>query len=149
MQFTKINKSRHAAYVFTYIWCLSPSISRYWDHASFGQCATERFAEDFGAELKECDGEADHVHMLIEVRANGAAIGTGELVKSGHIRRLRNEFWTWRCLQQTRTLVTLGLRALAAGAPLEVIKQYDFKTSVGLASEIPSTPTSEGVPFRI
>lgn len=21
---------------------------------------------DFGAELKECDGEADHVHMLIE-----------------------------------------------------------------------------------
>ena len=31
----------------------------------FGQCAAE-VCRDFGAELKECDGEADHVHMLIE-----------------------------------------------------------------------------------
>ena len=66
MQFTKINKLP-CGLRFTYIWCLSPSINRYWDlhHASFGQCAAE-VCRAFGAELKGCDGEADHVHMLIE-----------------------------------------------------------------------------------
>ncbi len=69
MQFTKINKSRHAAYALhvhlVFITKYRKPILGDLHHASFGQCAAE-VCRDFGAELKECDGEADHVHMLIE-----------------------------------------------------------------------------------
>ena len=68
MQFTKINKSRHAAYALhvhlVFITKYRKPILGDLHHASFGQCAAE-VCRDFGAELKECDGEADHVHMLI------------------------------------------------------------------------------------
>jgi putative transposase len=47
---------------------------------------------DFGAELKKCNGEADHVHMLIEYPPT---VQLSKLVNSLKVvtsRRLRNEF---------------------------------------------------------
>ena len=58
MQFTKINKSRHAAYAlrtFGVYHQVSKADIGDLHHASFGQCAAE-VCRDFGAELKECDG---------------------------------------------------------------------------------------------
>ena len=56
MQFTKINKSRHAAYVLhvhlVFITKASKTDIGELHHASFGQCAAE-VCRDFGAELKE------------------------------------------------------------------------------------------------
>ena len=58
MQFTKINKSRHAAYAFhvhlVFITKYRKKILGDLHHASFGRCAAE-VCRDFGAELKECD----------------------------------------------------------------------------------------------
>ena len=72
MQFTKINKSRHAAYVLhvhlVFITKYRKPILGDLHHASLGQYAAE-VCRDFGAELKECDGEADHVHMLMGAMA--------------------------------------------------------------------------------
>ncbi|MDX7862395.1 IS200/IS605-like element ISAs26 family transposase, partial [Aeromonas caviae] len=55
MQFTKINKSRHAAYVLhvhlVFITKYRKPILGDLHHASFGQCAAE-VCRDFGAELK-------------------------------------------------------------------------------------------------
>ena len=61
--------------------------------AAFNRCAAE-VCRDFGAELKECDGEADHVHMLIEYGPTVAVICAGQLIETVTSRRLRNEFWT-------------------------------------------------------
>ena len=95
MQFTKINKSRHAAYA---LHVHLVFITKYRKPIP-GICITlpsvsvrHRVCRDFGAELKECDGEADHVHMLIEY---GPTVQLSVLVnslKAVTSRRLRNEF---------------------------------------------------------
>ncbi|WP_274449658.1 IS200/IS605-like element ISAs26 family transposase, partial [Aeromonas caviae] len=93
-------------------------------HASFGQCAAE-VCRDFGAELKECDGEADHVHMLIEY---GPTVQLSVLVnslKAVTSRRLRNEFLDLRGAYSKPVLWSRSYFAgSCGGAPLEVIKQY-------------------------
>lgn len=95
MQFTKINKSRHAAYVLhvhlVFITKYRKPILGDLHHASFGQCAAE-VCRDFGAELKECDGEADHVHMLIEYAPTVQLSVLVNSLKAVTSRRLRNEF---------------------------------------------------------
>ncbi|QXB95891.1 IS200/IS605 family transposase [Aeromonas sp. FDAARGOS 1406] len=128
MQFTKINKSRHANYVFhvhlVFITKYRKPILGDLHHASFGQCAAE-VCRDFGAELKECDGEADHVHMLIEY---GPTVQLSVLVnslKAVTSRRLRNEFLDLRGAYSKPVLWSRSYFAgSCGGAPLEVIKQY-------------------------
>ncbi len=118
MQFTKINKSRHAAYALhvhlVFITKYRKPILGDLHHASFGQCAAE-VCRDFGAELKECDGEADHVHMLIEYAP----------LKAVTSRRLRNEFLDLRGAYSKPVLWSRSyFVGSCGGAPLEVIKQY-------------------------
>ena len=127
MQFTKINKSRHSAYVCTYIFVyhqVSKADIGDLHHASFGQCAAE-VCRDFGAELKECDGEADHVHMLIEYAPTVQLSVLVNSLKAVTSRRLRNEFLDLRgALQQTRTLVTLLLCGLLRRSTVGGDQQY-------------------------
>jgi putative transposase len=69
MQAFDINKSRHAAYLLhvhlVFVTKYRRKVFGDLHLTAFNQYANE-VCKDFGAELKECDGEADHVHMLIE-----------------------------------------------------------------------------------
>ncbi|MDX7819891.1 IS200/IS605 family transposase, partial [Aeromonas caviae] len=93
-------------------------------HSSFCQCAEYVFI-DFGAELKECDVEAYHVHILIEY---GPTVQLSVLVnslKAVTSRRLRNEFLDLRGAYSKPVLWSCSyFVGSCGGAPLEVIKQY-------------------------
>jgi len=128
MQFTKINKSRHAAYDLhvhlVFITKYRKPILGELYHASFSQCAAE-VCRDFGAELKECDGEADHVHMLIEYAPTVQLSVLVNSLKAVTSRRLRNEFLDLRGAYSKPVLWSRSYFAgSCGGAPLEVIKQY-------------------------
>ena len=80
-------------------------------------------AADFESELRECDGEHDHVHLLIEYPPK---VSVSKLVNSlkgvssrllrtefPHIRTHRNHLWS-----------PSYFAASCGGAPLEIIKTY-------------------------
>jgi putative transposase len=128
MQFTKINKSRHAAYVL-HVHLVFITKYRKADigdlhHASLGQYAAE-VCRDFGAERKSVTERADHVHMLIEY---GPTVQLSVLVnslKAVTSRRLRNEFLDLRGAYSKPVLWSRSyFVGSCGGAPLEVIKQY-------------------------
>jgi len=65
----EINRSRHSAYL---LHVHIVFVTKY-RRKVFGELHLEKVNQyagevcgDFGAVLKECDGEADHVHMLVE-----------------------------------------------------------------------------------
>lgn len=92
--------------------------------AVFNLYATE-VCKDFGAELKECEGEADHVHMLIEYVPTVQLSVLVNLLKAVTSRRLRNEFLDLRGDYSKPMLWSRYYFAgSCGGAPLEVIKQY-------------------------
>ncbi|MCX0441338.1 IS200/IS605 family transposase [Aeromonas veronii] len=128
MQVININKSRYAAYLLhvhlVFVTKYRKKILGDLHFAAFNQYATV-VCNDFGAELKECDGEADHVHMLIEY---GPTVQLSVLVnslKAVTSRRLRNEFLDLRGAYSKPELWSRSYFAgSCGGAPLEVIKQY-------------------------
>ena len=128
MQVININKSRHAAYLLhvhlVFVTKYRKKILGDLHLAALNQCAAE-VCRDFGAELKECDGEADHVHMLIEY---GPTVQLSVLVnslKAVTSRRLRNEFLDLRGAYSKPVLWSRSYFASSCGgAPLDVIKQY-------------------------
>ncbi len=69
MQKYKINRSRHAAFLLhvhlVFVTKYRRKILGELHCAAFHQYAAE-VCRDFGAELKESNGDVDHVHMLIE-----------------------------------------------------------------------------------
>lgn len=80
-------------------------------------------ADDFEAALRECDGEHDHVHLLIEYPPK---VSVSKLVnslkgvssrllrkESPHMRTHRNHLWS-----------PSYFAASCGGAPLEIIKTY-------------------------
>ncbi len=58
---------------------------------AFRQQAAER-CEAWSGSLIECSGEADHVHLLIELPPTVAVADFVNALKTGTSRRLRNEF---------------------------------------------------------
>ena len=87
--------------------------------------AKER-CEGWGGRVIECTGEADHVHLLIELPPTVALADFVNALKTGTSRRLRNvyadhlrQFYDKPALwSRTYCILTCG------GAPLEIIKQY-------------------------
>lgn len=69
MQEYKINRSRHAAFLLhvhlVFVTKYRRKILGDLHYIAFHQYAGQ-VCRDFGAELKESNGESDHVHMLIE-----------------------------------------------------------------------------------
>ncbi|HBV1819879.1 TPA: IS200/IS605 family transposase [Klebsiella pneumoniae] len=80
---------------------------------------------DFGAELNECDGKADHVHMLVEYPPTVQLSKLVNSLKAVTSRRLRNEFLD---LREAYNKPVLWSRSYfvgsCGGAPLEVVKRY-------------------------
>ncbi|WP_347290821.1 IS200/IS605 family transposase [Kluyvera georgiana] len=80
---------------------------------------------DFGAELKACDGEADHLHMLIEYPPTVQLSKLVNSLKAVTSRRLRNEFLDLRAAYSKPVLWSRSyFVGSCGGAPLEVVKRY-------------------------
>ena len=80
---------------------------------------------DFGAELKECGGEPDHVHMLIEYAPTVQLSVLMNSLKAVTSKRLRNEFLDLRGAYSKPVLWSRSYFAgSCCGAPLEAIKHY-------------------------
>ena len=80
-------------------------------------------AADFGAELKECDGEHDHVHLLVEYPPAVAVSRMVNSLKGVSSRLLRKQFPNIRT-HRKHLWSPSYFAASCGGAPLEIIKTY-------------------------
>jgi putative transposase len=91
----------------------------------FSMQAKER-CEAWGGRLVECNGEADHVHLLVELPPTSALADFVNALKTGTSRRLRNEYGAH--LDAFYSKPVLWSRSYCVlscgGAPLEIVKQY-------------------------
>lgn len=76
-------------------------------------------------EIKQLNGEPDHVHMLLRTKPNCDLSKYINAMKSASSRRLKQEFpdvkkrlWKEQFWSQSYCLISVG------GAPLEVLKKY-------------------------
>lgn len=84
-----------------------------------------RVAANFGARLVEMDGEADHVHLLVEYPPAVSVSSLVRSLKGVSSRMLRQErpdiarhYWKGQLWSPSYFAASCG------GAPLEIIKQY-------------------------
>lgn len=92
---------------------------------SFEEQARER-CEAWSGRLIEVNGEADHVHLLLELPPTAALADFVNALKTGTSRRLRNEFAERvRSFYDKPVLWSRSYCVLSCGgAPLAVIQQY-------------------------
>ena len=85
-----------------------------------------KVCEDFGAELREFNGEHDHVHLLVHYPPTVALSRLVNSLKGVSSRRLRQEFTgrTNRALMHGRFWSPSYFAASCGGAPLVVVQQY-------------------------
>lgn len=76
-------------------------------------------------EVKELNGEADHIHLLLRTKPNCDLSKYINAMKSASSRRLKQEFpdvkkrlWQSQFWSQSYCLITVD------GAPLEILKKY-------------------------
>lgn len=93
--------------------------------ASFEPQARER-CEAWGGRLIEVNGEADHIHMLLELPPTIALAEFVNALKTGTSRRLRNEFKEQLAGAYTKPVLWSRSYCVLScgGAPLDIIKQY-------------------------
>lgn len=78
--------------------------------------------EDFGARLVECNGEDDHVHLLVEYPPKVPVSSLVNSLKGVSARRLRQRY---RVRTQREHLWSPSyFAASCGGAPLEIIRRY-------------------------
>jgi putative transposase len=101
------------------------------------KCITAPMLEDFksqarercqawGGRLIECNGESDHVHLLLELPPTTALADFVNALKTGTSRRLRNTFATHlQTFYATPVLWSRSYCVLSCGgAPLAVLQHY-------------------------
>ena len=81
---------------------------------------------DFGAELREFNGEDDHVHLLVEYPPKVAVSALVNSLKGVSARRLRSEFTgrVNRASMHGHLWSPSYFAASCGGAPLSIIRQY-------------------------
>ena len=95
------------------------------NHHQFFKEVVAEICKDFGAELKECNGEGDHVHMLIQYPPTVQLSKMVNNLKSVTSRRMRANFIDLRVAYNKLVLWSRSYFAgSCGGAPLEIIKQY-------------------------
>lgn len=124
----EINKSRHSAYL---LHAHIVFITKYRRkvlgelHLTAFKVAAKEVCSEFEAELKECDGEADHVHLLIEYNPKVQLTKLVNSLKAVTSRRLRNQFTDLRAAYDKPVLWSRSyFVGSCGGAPLEVVAQY-------------------------
>ena len=81
-----------------------------------------KVCSDFGADLVECDGEDDHVHLLITYPPKVAVAALVNSLKGVSSRRLRQ---TYAVRTHREHLWSPSyFAASCGGAPLEIIRSY-------------------------
>ncbi|MGE6480877.1 IS200/IS605 family transposase [Psychrobacter namhaensis] len=95
------------------------------NHCQYFKEVVAEICKDFGAELKECNGEGDHVHMLIQYPPTVQLSKMVNNLKSVTSRRMRANFIDLRAAYNKPVLWSRSYFAgSCGGAPLEIIKQY-------------------------
>ena len=95
------------------------------NHLQYFKEVVAEICKDFGAELKECNGEGDHVHMLIQYPPTVQLSKMVNNLKSVSSRRMRANFIDLRAAYNKPVLWSRSYFAgSCGGAPLEIIKQY-------------------------
>ena len=95
------------------------------NHRQYFKEVVAEICKDFGAELKECNDEADHVHMLIQYPPTVQLSKMVNNLKSVTSRRMRANFIDLRAAYNKPVLWSRSYFAgSCGGAPLEIIKQY-------------------------
>ena len=88
--------------------------------------AMRKVCEDFGAELREFNGEDDHVHLLVEYPPKVAVSALVNSLKGVSSRRLRSEFTgrVNRHVMHGHFWSPSYFAASCGGARLSIIRQY-------------------------
>jgi putative transposase len=99
----------------------------------------ERVLEANNSQLKECNGEADHVHLLIDLHPDNNISDLISSLKSASSRVLRQKYnseikkFYWgekaKLWHDSKCIVSCG------GAPLEMVKKYIQEQSGGKLSK--------------
>jgi putative transposase len=90
------------------------------------EAAMRKVCGDFGAELREFNGEDDHVHLLVEYPPKVAVSALVNSLKGVSARRLRGEFADRvnRHIMHGHLWSPSYFAASCGGAPLSIIRQY-------------------------
>jgi putative transposase len=90
------------------------------------EAAMRKVCGDFGAELREFNGEDDHVHLLVEYPPKVAVSALVNSLKGVSARRLRGEFAgrVNRHIMHGHLWSPSYFAASCGGAPLSIIRQY-------------------------
>ena len=88
--------------------------------------AMRKVCADFGAELREFNGEDGHVHLLVEYPPKVAVSALVNSLKGVSARRLRSEFAgrVNRHMMHGHFWSPSYFAASCGGAPLDIIRQY-------------------------
>lgn len=129
MEKGKINKLYHCTFLLSYHFVF---VTKYRRKCLTGamldrlQQIVAGLSETWGGRLVEMNGEADHIHLLLEMNPKAAPSVIANNFKTVTSRLLRKEFGIE--LSQTYRKPVLWSRTYfvttCGGAPLEIIKQY-------------------------
>ncbi len=124
----KINKSRHSTYTLhAHIVFVTKYRARVFGelHLDFLKETFKTVCEEFDATLLECNGEADHVHLLIDYNPKVQLTKLVNSLKAVSSRRVRNQFLDVRAAFSKPVLWSRSyFVGSCGGAPLETVKKY-------------------------
>jgi putative transposase len=100
--------------------CITPEV------AAYLEAQYKRLLETWGCVLLECNGEPDHIHLLISANpkvqpskmVNSLKTATSRLVRKEFADHLGQFYWKPVFYSRSYCLVSCG------GAPLEIVRQY-------------------------
>lgn len=124
----KYHKSRHSSYLLHVHIVLVTKYRRNilgeLHHQSFKHIA-DTVCSDFEAELLECNGESDHVHLLVSYSPKVQLTKFINSLKAVTSRKLRNEFLDLRGAYNKSVLWSRAyFVGSCGGATLDVVKKY-------------------------
>ncbi len=95
------------------------------EHIEYLQPIFKNICYDFDATLVECDGECDHIHLLVNYPTKISIAKLVNSLKGVSSRMLKKEFPELADFYYKGALWTPSyFAASCGGAPLEIIKQY-------------------------
>ena len=109
------------------------------EHLGYIRYVFEKICSDFGADVKEFNGEADHVHLLVTYPPKVRISELVNSLKGVSSRQLKQrfpdirQFWS---VSKSRGVVWSPSYSAAScgGAPISVLKQYIEQQGLGAAT---------------
>lgn len=92
------------------------------EHIAFLESVFATVCDRFGARLVECDGEDDHVHLLVTYPPKVAVSTLVNSLKGASARQLRNRFAVRT--HRNHLWSPSYFAGSCGGAPLDVIREY-------------------------